>query len=104
MNHESPRVSRRPGRLIQDQVTNFQFKAKALEYMRQVEASGEPVVITDRGKPTIEIRRNRSDKRTPLDRLRGSVLEFRNPNEPVGEEDWEALTGSFWIPAPTSGG
>ena len=60
--------------------------------MRQVEASGEPVVITDRGEPTIEIRRYRSDKRTPLDRLRGSVLEFRNPTESVGEEDWETLT------------
>ena len=73
-------------------MTKSQFKAKALEYMRQVEASGEPVVITDRGEPTIEIRRYRSDERTPLDRLRGSVLEFRNPTEPVGEEDWEALT------------
>ncbi len=75
----------------QEQVTKSQFKAKALEYFRKIEASGEPVVITDRGEPTIVIRRYRSDSRTPLERLRGSVLEFKNPTEPVAEEDWEAL-------------
>ncbi len=74
-----------------EHVTKSQFKAKALEYMRQVETSGESVVITDRGQPTIEIRRYRSDQRSPLERLRGSVLEYKNPTEPVAEDDWEAL-------------
>jgi len=74
-----------------EHVTKSQFKAKALEYMRQVETSGESVVITDRGQPTVEIRRYRSDQRSPLERLRGSVLEYKNPTEPVAEDDWEAL-------------
>lgn len=75
----------------QKQVTKSQFKAKALEYFRKVETSGESVVITDRGQPTVEIRRYRNDQRSPLERLRGSVVEFREPTEPVGEDDWEAL-------------
>lgn len=75
----------------QDLVTKSQFKAKALEYFREVEMSGESIVVTDRGLPTVEIRRYRNDKRSPLERLRGSVLEFNNPTEPVADDDWEAL-------------
>jgi len=75
-----------------EQVSKSQFKAKALELLRHVEATGEPVVITDNGRPTIEVRRFRSDQRTPLERLRGSVVEYQSPTEPVGEGDWEALT------------
>lgn len=75
----------------QKHVTKSQFKARVLEYFRKVESSGNAMVITDRGQPVIEIRRYRSDQRSPLERLRGSVLEFKNPTEPVAEEDWEAL-------------
>jgi antitoxin (DNA-binding transcriptional repressor) of toxin-antitoxin stability system len=78
-------------KMNQGHVTKSEFKARALEYFRKVEASGEPVVITDRGRPTVEIRRYRSDQRSPLERLRGSVVEFRVPTAPVGEEEWEAL-------------
>lgn len=75
----------------QDLITKSQFKAKALEYFRQVEASGHPVVITDRGQPTVEIRRYRSDQRSALERLKGSVVEFKSPTEPVALDDWEVL-------------
>ena len=74
----------------QQRVTKSQFKAKALEYFRQVEMSGGSLVITDRGQPTVEIRRYRSDQRSPLDKLRGSVVEYKAPTEPVAENDWEA--------------
>lgn len=75
-------------------VTKSAFKAKALEYMRKVEASGEPIIITDRGLPTIEVRRYRAAQPSPLERLRGSVVEFKSPVEPVADEDWEATSGS----------
>lgn len=75
-----------------EQVSKSQFKARALEYLRQVEATGEAVVITDNGRPTIEVRRYRADKRSPLERLRGSVIEYALPMEPVGENDWESLS------------
>lgn len=77
--------------MSQEQVSKSQFKAKALEFFRTVEASGEPVIVTDKGQPTIEVRRYRKDKRTPLDLLRGTVAEYRDPTEPVGEDDWESL-------------
>ena len=72
-------------------VSKSQFKAKALEYCRQVEASGEPVIVTDNGRPTIEVRRYRNDKRLPLEKLRGSVIEYKDPVEPVAQDEWEAL-------------
>lgn len=76
----------------QEHVTKSQFKAKALEYMRRVETSGESLVITDRGQPTVEIRRYRSDQRSPLETLKGSVVDFDAPTEPVAEDDWEAVS------------
>jgi antitoxin (DNA-binding transcriptional repressor) of toxin-antitoxin stability system len=72
-------------------VSKSQFKAKALEFFRQVEASGEPIVITDNGRPTLEVRRYRQPARDPLAVLRGSVLRYDDPMEPVAEEDWDAL-------------
>lgn len=71
-------------------VSKSEFKAKALEYFRQIEASGESVVVTDHGKPALEVRTYRSMDRNPLDVLRGSVVRYENPTEPVAEGEWEA--------------
>jgi antitoxin (DNA-binding transcriptional repressor) of toxin-antitoxin stability system len=75
------------------QVSKSRFKAQALELFRQVEASGEPLVVTDHGRPTLEVRPYRPARRAadPLEELRGSVLRFDDPFAPVGENDWEAL-------------
>lgn len=75
----------------QEQVSKSQFKARALEFFRQVEATGETVIVTDKGEPVVELRRYRSDKRSPLERLKGTVIEYMAPMEPVGAEDWDAL-------------
>ncbi len=74
-----------------DQVSKSEFKAKALEFLRQVESSGEPLIVTDHGKPAIEVRRYRPEERSPLEVLKGSVTEYIDPTEPIGEDDWEAL-------------
>jgi PHD/YefM family antitoxin component YafN of YafNO toxin-antitoxin module len=73
-----------------NQVSKSEFKAKALEFFRQIEASGESVVVTDHGKPALEVRTYRSMERNPLDVLRGSVVRYENPTEPVADGDWEA--------------
>ena len=75
------------------QVSKSRFKAQALELFRQVEASGEPLVVTDHGRPTLEVRPYRPARAAadPLEELRGSVLRFDDPFAPVGENDWEAL-------------
>jgi antitoxin (DNA-binding transcriptional repressor) of toxin-antitoxin stability system len=68
-----------------------QFKAKALEFFREVESTGEPIIITDRGRPTLVLRRHVEEESSPLDRLSGTLLYYDRPTDPVGEEDWEAL-------------
>jgi antitoxin (DNA-binding transcriptional repressor) of toxin-antitoxin stability system len=73
------------------QVSKSEFKARALEYFRLVESSGESLIVTDHGKPTLEVRPYQQEvKRDPLDVLKGSVLRYDDPMEPVGEDDWEA--------------
>jgi prevent-host-death family protein len=71
-------------------ISKSEFKAKALEYFRQVESTGESLIVTDHGRPTLELRPYRDDARDPLDLLRGSLLRYDNPMDPVGEDDWEA--------------
>jgi antitoxin (DNA-binding transcriptional repressor) of toxin-antitoxin stability system len=71
-------------------ISKSEFKSKALEYFRQIEASGETVIVTDHGKPALEVRPYRGKERSPLDILRGSVVRYENPTDPVGENDWEA--------------
>ncbi|CAH2934517.1 MAG: Antitoxin to Toxin 1, PIN domain [uncultured Paraburkholderia sp.] len=73
-----------------NQVSKSEFKAKALEFFRQVEASGESVIVTDHGRPALEVRPYRVIERNPLDVLRGSVVRYENPTDPVAEGDWEA--------------
>jgi antitoxin (DNA-binding transcriptional repressor) of toxin-antitoxin stability system len=75
------------------QVSKSRFKAQALELFRQMEASGEPLVMTDHGRPTLEVRPYRPARPAadPLEELRGSVLRFDDPFAPVGKNNWEAL-------------
>ena len=75
------------------QVSKSRFKAKAQELFRQVTTSGEPLVVTDHGRPTLEVRPYRPARpdANPLEELRGPVLRFDDPFAPVGENDWEAL-------------
>jgi prevent-host-death family protein len=72
-------------------VSKSKFKPKALEYFRRVEETGEAIVITDKGRPVLKIVPYRETKANPRARLRGSVLRYVRPTEPVGTADWESL-------------
>ncbi len=74
-----------------EQVSKSEFKAKALEYFRQVESSGQSLIVTDHGKPCIEVRRYQPTERSPLAILKGTVTDYIDPMEPVGNGDWESL-------------
>jgi predicted nicotinamide N-methyase len=80
-----------------DQISKSEFKAKALELFRSIEISGEPLVVTDHGRPKLEVRRYEAPeikKRTTeevLAELGRAVLFFDNSTDPVGEDDWDAL-------------
>ena len=71
-------------------VSKSQFKPKALAYLREVERTGEPLVITDHGRPVVRIEPHAPDDDV-LERLRGCVVRYDDPTEPVGESDWETL-------------
>jgi len=75
---------------MKSEISKSEFKAKALEVLRAVEDTGQPVLITDRGVPTVEVRPYRGQQRDAKQILKGSVLAFEKPEEPTGER-WEAL-------------
>ncbi len=74
-----------------EQISKSEFKAKALEYFRKVESSGQSLIVTDHGKPSIEVRRYQATQRSPLALLKGTVTEYVDPMEPAGNGDWEIL-------------
>lgn len=71
-------------------VSKSDLKPKVLEYLREVESTGEPLFVTDRGRLVIRIEPY-SDDDEALRRLQGIVLRYDDPMEPVAEDDWEAL-------------
>jgi prevent-host-death family protein len=73
------------------QVSKSRFKAHALELFRQVERSGQPIIITDRGIPVLKLTPYQEDPEAALAALRGTLVGYTAPTEPVGEEDWELL-------------
>ncbi len=72
-------------------VSKSRFKARALDYFRQVESTGEDLVVTDRGKPVLKIVPYRGEPHQARRALKGSVLKYDDPTAPVAVEDWESL-------------
>ena len=71
-------------------VSKSRFKARALEFFRQVERTGQPIIITDHGTPVLKIMPYREAPDAALRVLRESVVKYDAPTKPVGEEDWES--------------
>lgn len=65
------------------------FKTHALEIMRGVEKSGEDVVITAHGKRALVIKPYTDNSVSPLEKLKGTVVNYIEPTLPVCEDDWE---------------
>lgn len=72
-------------------VSKSRFKPHALEYFRQVEETGEEIIITSHGQPVLKVVPYKEDMDAALKSLRNSVLNYEKPFEPVGEKDWEAF-------------
>ena len=72
-------------------VSKSQFKPQALKFFREVETTGRELVITDRGRPVLKVVLYSLRSEQILRELRGSVVAYDDPMEPVGLEDWEAL-------------
>jgi prevent-host-death family protein len=72
-------------------VSKSKFKARALHFFREVEKTHRPIIITDRGKPVLKLAPYSEKPEDKLKDLRHTVIKYKNPTEPVGLDDWEAL-------------
>jgi len=75
---------------VETAVSKSKFKARALEYFREVERTGRPLIVTDHGRPVVKIVPYREDPTEALHALRESVVRYDAPLDPVGVEDWES--------------
>lgn len=75
-------------KLIMELISKTDFKARFSEVLRDIEESGKPRIITDRGIPVLEIRKLRNQElKTPLEVLKGTVVKYEAATSPV--DDWE---------------
>ena len=72
-----------------EQISKTELKAHALKVFRDIEKTGKPRIVTDRGRPTLEIRKLRQHPMQPLEVLKGTVVKFEEATEPVAKDDWE---------------
>jgi hypothetical protein len=64
---------------MERRVSKAIFKTKACELFRQLETLGGTVIVTDHGRPTIEIRPYTDRQRNPIEVLRAGIVCF-NPD------------------------
>jgi len=81
-------------------VSKGKLKAKMLEYFREVERSGEPLIVTDHGREVLEVRPLAPPKIVTAEDVLAWYRAGTNPQpevpeeelmEPLPIEDWEAL-------------
>lgn len=72
-------------------VSKSKFKPKSLEYFRQIEESGEELIITDHGRPVLKVVPYAVETAEAVRLLRNSIKKYKKPTEPVGVESWEAV-------------
>jgi prevent-host-death family protein len=74
---------------METQVSKSNFKAHALKIMRDVEETGDQVVITDHGKPSLVVKKYNASAKSPMELLKGSVIDYVYATKPIAEDDWE---------------
>ncbi len=70
-------------------VSKSQFKPRAFEYFRLVQEQRETIVITERGTPVLKIVPFGEEDDPDLAALRGTLVKYEQPLEPV-DEPWDA--------------
>ena len=70
---------------MESKISKSKFKAQALELFREIEetgaSAGTSMIITDHGRPALEVRRFHDRKL--LDVLKGSVIRYQRATRPV---------------------
>jgi antitoxin (DNA-binding transcriptional repressor) of toxin-antitoxin stability system len=75
---------------MKKKVSKSVFKARALELRGEVESSGESLILTDHGRPVLEVRPYEDKETDPLDTLRHSVVRYERPTDPIADDEWES--------------
>ena len=78
-------------KIMEHVVSKSCFKPRALKYFRQIQESGQELIITDRNKPVLKIIPFQEEPQAVLEELRNSVRRYDDPLEPVAENDWEVI-------------
>lgn len=86
----------RPGRETYDRlvtvpISKTEFQSRPLEYLREVEETGVPLVISEEGRPVLRILPHELDERPRLERFRGLIRRFDHPTSPLAT-DWESTS------------
>ena len=68
-------------------VSKSDFARRPLAYLREVEQTGEPMILTDRGRAVLRIV-PQAAANDVLASLRGCVVRYDDPTEPVATEAW----------------
>ncbi|MFL6263952.1 MAG: type II toxin-antitoxin system Phd/YefM family antitoxin [Thermoanaerobaculia bacterium] len=77
-------------------VSKSSFQDHPSEYLREAESTGQELIIKDHGKPVLKlVPYGREAQENTLESLRGSVVRYDDPMEPVGQEDYPHLE-TFW--------
>jgi hypothetical protein len=71
-------------------VSKSVFKARALEFFREIESTGESLVLTDHGRVVLEVLPYEENDSDPLATLRRSVVRYERPTDPVADDEWES--------------
>lgn len=73
-----------------------EFKAKCLKLMDEVNATGEELVITKRGKPVARLVPAREERPSLFGSMKGTVKILGDIIEPVWEPGWEEEMLKNW--------
>ncbi|HID02222.1 MAG TPA: type II toxin-antitoxin system Phd/YefM family antitoxin [Desulfobacterales bacterium] len=76
---------------MEQTISKSQFKPKALKYFRDIQESGQELIITDHGKPVLKVLPYYEESQVVLEELKNSVKRYDDPTEPVALDDWEVL-------------
>lgn len=71
------------------EISKSHFKAKALEIMREIEETGEEVIITSYGKKTLSIKKYSGENEDTIVKLKKAIVSYEDPFSPIDEDDWE---------------
>ena len=70
-------------------VSKTKFKPKTFEYLRKVENHENTILLTDHGCPVAEIVPYGQPAINDLKKMRGLIIEYIDPTEPL-DEKWDA--------------